>query len=67
MMRSDGIAINDVQKMHGEDPVVDNHSVSFDYSDLRITLKLNGVFYFYTRVPTERELHEHEKLFLTPD
>ena len=64
---SGGITINDVQKMHGEDPIVDNHSVTFDYSDLRIILKHNGVFYFHTRVPTERELHECEKLFLTPD
>ena len=68
IMRADGVIVNDVPKIHCEDPVVDDHCVSFDHSDLRIPLQLNGVFsYFRTRVPTEREIHECEKVFLTPD
>ena len=62
------VAINDVPKIHCEDPMVDDHIVSFDKSDLQIPLQLNGVFScFNTRVPTERELHECEKTFLAPD
>ena len=68
MMRAGGIAVNDVPKIHCEDPSVDNHCVSFDISDLWISLQLNSLFScFHTRVPTERELTECEKVFLTPD
>ena len=68
MMRAGGIAANDVPKIHCEDPVVDNHCVSFDASDLRIPLQLNGAFScFRARVPTEREVNECEIVFLTLD
>ena len=67
VMRSGGVVVNDVPKLQCEDPAVDDHCISFDDSDLRIPLQLNGTFsYFHTRVPTERELHECEKVFLTP-
>ena len=68
IMRARGVIVNDVPKIHCKDPVVDNHYISFDNSDLKIPLQLNGVFsYFQTRVITERELHECEKVFLIPD
>ena len=67
IMRAGGITINDVPKIHCKDPIVSDHSVSFDHSDLRIPLQLNGMFScFHTKVLTERELHECEKFFLTP-
>ena len=67
-MRAGCFIVNDVPKIHCEDPEVDNHCVSFDDSDLRIPLQFNGVFsYFHTRVPTESELHECAKVFLTPE
>ena len=67
-MKAGGATINDVPKIHCEDHIVNDHTVSFEHSNLRIPLQLNGVFsYFHTRVPTEIELHECEKLFLTPD
>ena len=68
IMKADGVTINDVPKTHYEDHVVNNHVISFECSVLWIPLKLNIVFsHFYTRVSTERELHEREKLSLTLD
>ena len=68
IMRAGGVIVNDVPKIQCEDPAVDDHCISIPDSDLRIPLQLNGVFsYFHTRVPTERELNECEKVFLTPD
>ena len=65
-MSSGGVVINDSLKIHCEDPIVDEHSISFDQSDLRIPLRLNVVFSnFCTRVRTEIEPHECEKFFLT--
>ena len=67
-MRADSFATYDVPKIHCKDPIDDNHSVSFEHLDLWIPLQLNGVFSnFRIRVPSTRELHEYEKLFLNPD
>ena len=67
-IRSCGVAINDSPKINCEDPVVNDHIVYFEHFNLRIPLKLNVVFSnFHTRVPTEIELHDCEKLSLTPD
>ena len=44
MMRSGIVINNNVPKIHCEDPIVDEHSVSFDQSDMRILLRLNSVF-----------------------
>ena len=68
ILRADSVIVNNVPMIHCEDPAVDDHCVSFEHSELRIPLQLNGVFsYFHTRFPTERELHKCEKVFLTPD
>ena len=67
IMRAGSVTINDVPKMHCEDPIADDHSIFFEHSDPRIPLQLNSEFsYFHTREPTERQLHGCEKLFLTP-
>ena len=67
MMRAGGVTINDFPKMHCEDPTLDDHSFSFEHSDLRNPLQLNSAFsYFCTRVSTKIEQHECEKLFLNP-
>ena len=56
IMRDGGVIVNDAPKIHSEDPVVFYYCISFDHSNLRIPLQLNGVFsYFHTRVPTERK------------
>ena len=50
MLRTVGVIVNDVPKIHCEDPAVDNHCISFDNSDLWIPFQINGVFsYFHTR------------------
>ena len=68
IMRSASVTINERPKIHCDDPTVDNYCAKFDDSDLRIPLKLNGIFsYFQSRKPTIEELHELPKLFLTPD
>ena len=38
IMRTRGVTINDVPKIHHEDTTVDGHRVSFDQSDLCIPL-----------------------------
>ena len=68
IMRTAGVSIDDKPKIHCDDPSVDNHCIKFNDSDLRIPLKLHGIFsYFKSRKPTIKELHELPKLFLTPD
>ena len=44
IMRASIVAINDVPKIHYEDPIVDDHIISFEHSDLMIRLQFNGVF-----------------------
>ena len=67
-MKAVGVTISDVPNTHCEDPAFDDHSISFNHSDLRMPLQLNGVLScFHMKVPTKREIHECEKLFLTPD
>ena len=66
-MRDIDVAIHEAPQIHCEDPIVDNHSVSFDHSNLCIPLQLNGLISpFHTRSPTEIKLNECEKLFVTP-
>ena len=60
--------INEFLKTHCEDPIIEDYCILFDQSDLQTPLQLNGLFScFCTRVLTERELYECEKLFLTLD
>ena len=67
-MKDGGVVIIDVPKIHYEHPAVEDHFILFDQSDPRISLQPNGVFsFFHTIIPTEIELHECEKLFLTPE
>ena len=68
IMRARGVAINDVPKMYYEDPIVNDHRIYFEHFDMWIIFQLNGVFVcFNTRVLTEREINECEKLFLNLD
>ena len=61
------LSLNQRQEL-GDDPLVDNHCIKFNDSDIRIPLKLHGIFsYFKSRKPTLKELHELPKLFLTSD
>ena len=67
-MRAAGVTLNDTPKIHSKDPIIDDHCITFEDSDLRIPLHLSGVFsYFHTRKTTLPEIHDCPKFFLTPD
>ena len=71
IMRAGGVTVRDTAKIHCKYPTRDDHCIRFGTgteNDLRIPLQLFGTFsYFHTRTPTEEELFECDKLFLTPD
>ena len=68
IMREAGVEVNETPKIHCEDPRIEDHSISFPDSSLRIPLQLVGIFScFQTRKPSEDELFQFKKLFLTPD
>ena len=68
IMRAGGVIVNDKPKIHCDNPTVQDHSLSFHDSDVRIPLQLHGIFsYFHTRSPNEKELYECEKVFISPD
>ena len=70
-MRAGGVHVNDTAKIHCNNPTIDDHCIKFNNNgddSLRIPLQLFGTFsYFHTRKPTEQELYDCDKLFLTPD
>ena len=68
ILREAGIKCDDVPKIHCKNPSIENHSISFPDSELRIPLMLNGIFsYFYTRKPTNEEIMSCDKIIITPD
>ena len=57
MLREMGVAMNDVPKIHKEDPTVDDHAITFMEMGFRIPLSLWGIFsYFPTSKPTHDDL-----------
>ena len=68
ILRQGGIIVNDTAKIHCSDPSTDDHCILFPHSDLRIPLKLNGIFsYFNSRKPLPSEVHEKDNMFINPD
>ena len=68
IMRAGGVQVNEVPKIHCDDPTSNDHCISFKDIDLRIPLQLFGTFsYFHTRKPMTQELHDKDKVFITPD
>lgn len=71
LLREAGIDVRDVPKIHCHEATVEDHSLYFADSNLRIPLKLNGVFsYFPTRALTQDEIdhcEDYDCIFLTPD
>jgi hypothetical protein len=56
IMRQGGVIVNDVPKIHCNDPSIDDHCITFLTCELRIPLQLVGVFsYFHTRKPLSQE------------
>ena len=68
IMREAGIIVDEKPKVQCMEPSVDNHSLYVPDFDLRIPLKLNGIFsYFVTRKPTRDEVDHCKSFFITPD
>ena len=68
MLREMGVAVNDVPKIHKEDPTVDDHAITFLETGFRIPLSLWGIFsYFPTSKPThDNLLNPNEVYVLSP-
>ena len=50
-----GVTVNDVQKIHKEDPTVDDHAITFMEMGFRIPLSLWGIFSYF---PTSKSTHD---------
>ena len=67
-MRHGGVTVNDKAKIHCVDPSEEDHCIMFPECELKILLQLFDIFsYFHSRLPTVTELHEYDKVFITPD
>ena len=68
MLREMGVTMNDVPKIHKEDPTVDDHTITFMEMGFRIPLSLWGIFsYFPTSKPTHDDLiNPTEVIILSP-
>ena len=68
MLREMGVTVNDVPKIHKEDPNVDDHAITFVETGFRIPLSLWGIFsYFPTSKPTHDDLlNPNEVYILSP-
>ena len=68
MLREMGVTMNDVPKIHKEDPTVDDHAITFMETGFRIPLSLWGIFsYFPTSKPTHDDLlNPNEVYILSP-
>ena len=68
MLREMGVAVNDVPKIHKEDPTVDDHAITFLETGFQIPLSLWGIFsYFPTSKPTHDSLlNPNEVYILSP-
>ena len=68
MLREMGVTVNDIPKIHKEDPTVDNNAITFVETGFRIPLSLWGIFsYFPTSKPTyDNLLNPNEVYILSP-
>ena len=68
MLREMGVTVNDVPKIHKENPTVDDHAITFAETGFRIPLSLWGIFsYFPTSKPTHDDLlNPNEVYILSP-
>ena len=68
MLREMRVTVNDIPKIHKEDPTVDDHAITFVEMGFRIPLSLWGIFsYFLTSKPTHDDLlNPNEVYILSP-
>ena len=69
LLREAGVVVNDVPKIHVQDPTDKDHALYFPKREVTIPLQLWGVFsYFPTYKPTDLQLEDSESvLMLTPE
>ena len=68
LMRSGGVIVNDIPKLHFNYPTSSYHCISLERNDLKIPLKLSGTLsYFYSRLLHVKEIQECKKVFITQD
>ena len=69
IIRETGLFGNDTSKIHVLEPSVEDHSIYFKDTKVRITLSLSGIFsYFTTRTPSVKDMcDEGDVLHLTPN
>ena len=67
-LREAGIVVNETPKIQSKDPLVEDHSLFFKETDVRIPLSLWGIFsYFPTTKPKEDTLQDTDNIYvLTP-
>ena len=64
-VREMGVTVNDVPKIHKEDPTVDDHMITFMETGFRIPLSLWGIFsYFPTSKPTHDDLLNPTEVYI---
>ena len=64
-MREDGKKVNEMPKIHLNNPDVEGHSICFAKTNFRITLSLKGVLsYLLVSKPTVEVLNECEDVYL---
>ena len=67
MLREMGETVNDVPKIHKEDPTVDDRAITFVETGFRIPLSLWGIFsYFPTSKPTHDDLLNPNEVYILP-
>ena len=68
VLRQAGFKVNEIPKIHVDDPTVHDHSISFPETGFRIPMSLWGTFsYFPTSKPTEKMMMESDEIYmLTP-
>ena len=65
MLREMGVTMNDVPKIHKEDPTVDDHVITFMEMGFRIPLSLWGIFpYFPMSKPTHDDLLNPTEVYI---
>ena len=65
MLREMGVTVNDMPKIHMEDPTVDDHAITFMETGFRIPLSLWGIFsYFLTSKPTHVDLLNQSEVYI---
>ena len=65
MLREMGVTVNDVPKIHKEDPSVDDNVITFVETGFRIPLSLGGIFsYFPTSKPTHDDLLSPNEVYI---